>query len=98
MCHNLIQKSFFGVKIERRKIERTIRRLEKLQRSSSAHVGDAELAEQLNKLKEDLEYVRVSLTNFYTRFSAFHLRFCIILLVGFSLIIRMTTIVEYVCY
>ncbi|XP_010441993.1 PREDICTED: rRNA-processing protein efg1 [Camelina sativa] len=43
---------------ERRKIERTIRRLEKLQRTSSAHVGDADIAEQLTKLKEDLEYVR----------------------------------------
>lgn len=43
---------------ERRKIERSIRRLEKLQRTSSAHVGDADVAEQLSKLKEDLEYVR----------------------------------------
>ncbi|KAF3596231.1 hypothetical protein DY000_02024314 [Brassica cretica] len=43
---------------ERRKIERSIRRLEKLQRTSSAHVGDADIAEQLSKLKEDLEYVR----------------------------------------
>ncbi|CAA7024611.1 unnamed protein product [Microthlaspi erraticum] len=43
---------------ERRKIERSIRRLEKLQRTSSAHVGDADIAEQLRKLKEDLEYVR----------------------------------------
>ncbi|KAL9813047.1 putative rRNA-processing protein Efg1 [Arabidopsis thaliana] len=43
---------------ERRKIERSIRRLEKLQRTSSAHVGDVDIAEQLSKLKEDLEYVR----------------------------------------
>ncbi|XP_023639407.1 rRNA-processing protein EFG1 isoform X2 [Capsella rubella] len=43
---------------ERRKIERSIRRLEKLQRTSSAHVGDTDIAEQLTKLKEDLEYVR----------------------------------------
>lgn len=42
---------------ERRKIERRIRRLEKLQRTSS---GQAQDAEQLSKLKEDLEYVRVS--------------------------------------
>ncbi|KAJ4846237.1 hypothetical protein Tsubulata_012552 [Turnera subulata] len=43
---------------ERRKIERGIRRLEKLQRSSSGQAQDAEIAEQLSKLKEDLEYVR----------------------------------------
>ncbi|CAH8251111.1 unnamed protein product [Arabidopsis lyrata] len=44
---------------ERRKIERSIRRLEKLQRSTSGgHVQDAEIGGQLNKLKEDLEYVR----------------------------------------
>lgn len=43
--------------LERRKIERRIRRLEKLQRSSSLQPQDAE---QLVKLKEDLEYVRVS--------------------------------------
>lgn len=40
---------------ERRKIERRIRRLEKLQRTAS---GQAQDAEQLSKLKEDLEYVR----------------------------------------
>lgn len=40
---------------ERRKIERRIRRLEKLQRASS---GQGQDAEQLSKLKEDLEYVR----------------------------------------
>lgn len=45
---------------ERRKIERRIRRLEKLQRASSGQAQDAEIAEQLSKLKEDLEYVRVS--------------------------------------
>ncbi|KAF5752350.1 rRNA-processing protein EFG1 isoform X1 [Tripterygium wilfordii] len=43
---------------ERRKIERRIRRLEKLQRTSSGQGQDAELADQLSKLKEDLEYVR----------------------------------------
>ncbi|XVF28721.1 hypothetical protein REPUB_Repub15cG0054400 [Reevesia pubescens] len=43
---------------ERRKIERRIRRLEKLQRSSSGQAQDAEIAGQLSKLKEDLEYVR----------------------------------------
>lgn len=58
-CHNLITTSSFLLEIERRKIERSIRRLEKLHRTSSAHGGDAETAEQLNKLKEDLEYVRV---------------------------------------
>jgi len=43
---------------ERRKVERRIRRLEKSQRSSSGQAQDAEIAEQLSKLKEDLEYVR----------------------------------------
>ncbi|XP_059650727.1 rRNA-processing protein EFG1-like [Cornus florida] len=43
---------------ERRKIERRIRRLEKLQRASTGQVQEAETAEQLSKLKEDLEYVR----------------------------------------
>ncbi|KAJ4722582.1 rRNA-processing protein EFG1 [Melia azedarach] len=43
---------------ERRKIERRIRRLEKLQRASSGQAQDAEITEQLFKLKEDLEYVR----------------------------------------
>ncbi|KAJ9154226.1 hypothetical protein P3X46_027584 [Hevea brasiliensis] len=43
---------------ERRKIERRIRRLEKLQRASSGQAQDAEITEQLSKLKEDLEYVR----------------------------------------
>ncbi|KAK4767076.1 hypothetical protein SAY86_014826 [Trapa natans] len=43
---------------ERRKIERRIRRLEKMQRSSSGPEQDAEIVEQLSKLKEDLEYVR----------------------------------------
>ncbi|RAL38800.1 hypothetical protein DM860_013481 [Cuscuta australis] len=42
---------------ERRKIERQIRRLEKQQRTSGqAH--ETQIAEQLAKLKEDLEYVR----------------------------------------
>lgn len=45
---------------ERRKIERRIRRLEKSQRASSGQAQDAEVADQLTKLKEDLEYVRVS--------------------------------------
>ncbi|CAA7015351.1 unnamed protein product [Microthlaspi erraticum] len=44
---------------ERRKIERRIRRLEKLQRNTcGGHVHDAEMSGQLSKLKEDLEYVR----------------------------------------
>ncbi|KAG5560252.1 hypothetical protein RHGRI_003519 [Rhododendron griersonianum] len=43
---------------ERRKIERRIRRLEKMQRTSSGQSQEAEVAEQLSKLKEDLEYVR----------------------------------------
>ncbi|MBA0615019.1 hypothetical protein Godav_015220 [Gossypium davidsonii] len=43
---------------ERRKIERRIRRLEKQQRTSPGQAQDMEIAEQLSKLKEDLEYVR----------------------------------------
>ncbi|WCJ23915.1 hypothetical protein M5689_005912 [Euphorbia peplus] len=43
---------------ERRKIERRLRRLEKLQRGSSGQPQDADIAEQLSKLKEDLEYVK----------------------------------------
>lgn len=43
---------------ERRKIERRIRRLEKLQRATSGQAQDAENSVQLSKLKEDLEYVR----------------------------------------
>jgi len=43
-----------------RKIERRIRRLEKQQRSSLAERQEAKIAEALAKLKEDLEYVRVS--------------------------------------
>ncbi|KAF8392290.1 hypothetical protein HHK36_022632 [Tetracentron sinense] len=43
---------------ERRKVERRIRRLEKLQRASSDHTQEADIADQLSKLKEDLEYVR----------------------------------------
>ncbi|MBA0841155.1 hypothetical protein Goarm_003664, partial [Gossypium armourianum] len=43
---------------ERRKIERRIRRLEKLQRTSSCQAQDVDIADQLSKLKEDLEYVR----------------------------------------
>ncbi|KAL3506029.1 hypothetical protein ACH5RR_031411 [Cinchona calisaya] len=43
---------------ERRKIERRIRRLEKQQRALSGQAQEMELAEQLSKLKEDLEYVR----------------------------------------
>ncbi|TYG98675.1 hypothetical protein ES288_A10G136200v1 [Gossypium darwinii] len=41
---------------ERRKIERRIRRLEKLQRTSSGQAQDVDIADQLSKLKEDLEY------------------------------------------
>ncbi|GMH19977.1 hypothetical protein Nepgr_021818 [Nepenthes gracilis] len=43
---------------DRRKIERRVRRLEKLQRSSSGQTQEEDVAEQLAKLKEDLEYVR----------------------------------------
>ncbi|KAF8016410.1 hypothetical protein BT93_H1808 [Corymbia citriodora subsp. variegata] len=43
---------------ERRKIERRIRRLEKMQRTLSGPEQDATIAQQLSKLKEDLEYVR----------------------------------------
>lgn len=43
---------------ERRKIERRIRRLEKMQRTSSGQAQEADIPEQLSKLKEDLEYVR----------------------------------------
>ncbi|OVA05346.1 rRNA-processing protein EFG1 [Macleaya cordata] len=43
---------------ERRKIERRIRRLEKQQRTLSDNTQEAEIASQLSKLKEDLEYVR----------------------------------------
>uniref|UniRef100_A0A9I9CP33 rRNA-processing protein EFG1 n=1 Tax=Cucumis melo TaxID=3656 RepID=A0A9I9CP33_CUCME len=43
---------------ERRKIERRIRRLEKLQRAPSGQFQDSDVADQLSKLKEDLEYVR----------------------------------------
>lgn len=48
------KKKFF----ERRKIERRIRRLEKQQRVSAGQTQEEEIAEQLSKLKEDLEYVR----------------------------------------
>lgn len=37
-----------------------IRRLEKQQRASSDHVSDERILDQLSKLKEDLNYVRVS--------------------------------------
>ncbi|KAM0057101.1 putative rRNA-processing protein Efg1 [Helianthus debilis subsp. tardiflorus] len=43
---------------ERRKVERQIRRLEKQQRALSGQAQEAEIAEQLSKLKEDLEYIR----------------------------------------
>ncbi|KAL2469786.1 Protein of unknown function (DUF2361) [Abeliophyllum distichum] len=43
---------------ERRKIERSIRRLEKQQRTSSDQAHETDVSEQLSKLKEDLEYVR----------------------------------------
>ncbi|KAG8373135.1 hypothetical protein BUALT_Bualt12G0139200 [Buddleja alternifolia] len=43
---------------ERRKIERRIRRLEKQQRASTDQAQETEIADQLSKLKEDLEYVR----------------------------------------
>ncbi|KAL7599203.1 hypothetical protein Lser_V15G23089 [Lactuca serriola] len=43
---------------ERRKVERRIRRLEKQQRAASGQAQEADLADQLSKLKEDLEYIR----------------------------------------
>ncbi|KAL4590517.1 hypothetical protein LXL04_003449 [Taraxacum kok-saghyz] len=43
---------------ERRKVERRIRRLEKQQRASSGQAQETEVADQLSKLKEDLEYIR----------------------------------------
>jgi hypothetical protein len=53
------QNNYIFLCVERRKIERSIRRLEKLHRSTSGgYVQDAEIGGQLNRLKEDLEYVR----------------------------------------
>ncbi|PIM98546.1 hypothetical protein CDL12_28973 [Handroanthus impetiginosus] len=43
---------------ERRKIERRIRRLEKQQRAATGQAQETVIADQLSKLKEDLEYVR----------------------------------------
>ncbi|XP_051129969.1 rRNA-processing protein EFG1-like isoform X2 [Andrographis paniculata] len=43
---------------ERRKIERRLRRLEKQLRTLTSQAQEADIAEQLSKLKEDLEYVR----------------------------------------
>lgn len=43
---------------ERRKIERQIRRLEKQQRTGSGLAQEAQISQQLARLKEDLEYVR----------------------------------------
>lgn len=43
---------------ERRKIERGIRRLEKHQRSSSGKAQETKIADEVSKLKEDLEYVK----------------------------------------
>lgn len=43
---------------ERRKVERSLRRLEKQQRTSSGGAGVADFSDQLSKLKEDLEYVK----------------------------------------
>ncbi|KAI3469680.1 hypothetical protein Pfo_026343 [Paulownia fortunei] len=43
---------------ERRKIERRIRRLEKQQRVSTGQAQEAEIADQLSNLREDLEYVK----------------------------------------
>ncbi|CAH9083635.1 unnamed protein product [Cuscuta epithymum] len=43
---------------DRRKIERRIRRLEKQQRTCSGQVQETQIAEQLARLKEDLEYVK----------------------------------------
>jgi hypothetical protein len=49
---------------ERRKIERRIRRLEKLQRSSSSQDASAS-PDQLPPLKQDLQYVMVYLSLFF---------------------------------
>jgi hypothetical protein len=49
---------------ERRKIERRIRRLEKLQRSSSSQDASAS-SDQLASLKQDLQYVTVYLSLFF---------------------------------
>ncbi|KAL7105378.1 hypothetical protein ACP275_07G040500 [Erythranthe tilingii] len=43
---------------ERSKIERKIKRLEKQQLTSTGEAQEAEIADQLSKLKEDLEYVK----------------------------------------
>lgn len=51
--------------VERRKVERMIRRLEKQQRASTGQAQDTEIASQLSKLKEDLEYVKVN-KEYYT--------------------------------
>lgn len=46
--------------IERRKIDRMIKRLDKQQLTSTGQTQEAEISDKLSKLKEDLEYVRVS--------------------------------------
>ncbi|OVA01225.1 rRNA-processing protein EFG1 [Macleaya cordata] len=43
---------------DRRKIDRAIKRLEKVQEASSDHTQGADIKDQLAKLKEDLEYVK----------------------------------------
>ncbi|ERN01445.1 rRNA-processing protein EFG1 [Amborella trichopoda] len=43
---------------ERRKMERRIRRLEKLQRTTTDPHSEEQIARQLSKLREDLEYLR----------------------------------------
>lgn len=60
-CGDWLLKTSNFLYVERRKIERRIRRLEKQQRSLSGQAQEAEVAEQLSRLKEDLEYVRVSI-------------------------------------
>ena len=54
-----LKSKYFKYDAERRKIERTIRRLEKQQRLSSDHASEEKISVQLFKLKEDLEYVSV---------------------------------------
>ena len=61
---------------ERRKIERRIRRLEKLQRTASDQAQASEVAEQLSKLKQDLQYVMVC----YLQFLKFLIVFLFILM------------------
>lgn len=57
-CRHILMVS--ALVAERRKIERGIRRIERMQRTAADHLHEALLSDQLAKLREDLEYVRVS--------------------------------------